>query len=198
MIKKLILAPAFVFAISLGSLLEFGSVAYADPVSWTGQGVSNGQLESVECDSQNTPYLLWIFTGGGANGATSATITITSNGVVVEGPTAMTQQGQGAFHYTSGFYDLSTIGASVIHNNNPANHQLVISHGCPGEEGENGNGEVENGEEGVTLGEQVEAPTGAVKAGVGGTASSTALLAIGLGSSLATLGYGVYRLRKSE
>lgn len=51
---------------------------------------------------------------------------------------------------------------------------------------------------GVTLGEQVEAPTGAVKAGNGSSGSSTSLLAAGAVSSLAVLSYGLLRLRGTD
>ena len=50
----------------------------------------------------------------------------------------------------------------------------------------------------VLGGAQVEAPKGAVGAGVGGTGSSTALLVSGLLSSLTALGYGILRLRNIE
>lgn len=51
---------------------------------------------------------------------------------------------------------------------------------------------------GVTLGEQVEVPTGAVKAGSGGVGNSTPLVAAGLVGSLAALGYGLLRLRGTD
>ncbi|MBI2285388.1 hypothetical protein HYU82_01005 [Candidatus Saccharibacteria bacterium] len=194
MIKKLILAGAFVFALSLASLASLSVTVLADgSVAWTGQGVSNGAFETEQCegDTPNPGDVLWILT---ATGADSATITI--NGQTSD----MTQKGNGAFHFAqSGFNgDFSSLNASADWEGdaNSGNPQLVISHGCPGG-GENGNGEEEE-EDGVTLGEQVEAPTGAVKAGSGGAGNSTPLVAAGLVGSLAALGYGLLRLRSTD
>ncbi len=81
-----------------------------------------------------------------------------------------------------------------------AEGQAIYNNGCrPVTENGNGNGNGEEEEEnGVTLGEQVEAPVGAVKAGSGGVGSSSPLVAAGLVGSLAALGYGLLRLRSTD
>ncbi|HLG90993.1 MAG TPA: hypothetical protein VI336_02435 [Candidatus Saccharimonadales bacterium] len=198
MIKKLILAGAFVFALSLASLASLSVTVLADgSVTWTGQGVSNGEFETEQCegDTPNPGDVLWILT---ATGADSATITI--NGQTFD----MTQKGNGAFHFVqSGFngdFGSLNVSADWEGDANSGNPQLVISHGCPAENGNgngNGNGREEE-ENGVTLGEQVEAPKGGVEAGAGGAAGSASVLIPGLVSSVAALGYGVLRLRNTE
>lgn len=110
------------------SLASAPARADGGPINWTGQGTSvvNGQrvLNTVRCDANFTPYILWVFT---ATGADSATITI--NGSTFN----MVKQGNGAFHYTSGWYNLNTVTASAswVGTSSSANPQLVISHGCP-------------------------------------------------------------------
>ncbi|MBI2007949.1 hypothetical protein HYS85_01800 [Candidatus Saccharibacteria bacterium] len=135
-----------------------------------------------------------------ADGSVAWTGQGVSNGAFNGQTSDMTQKGNGAFHFAqSGFNgDFSSLNASADWEGdaNSGNPQLVISHGCPGG-GENGNGEEEE-EDGVTLGEQVEAPTGAVKAGSGGAGNSTPLVAAGLVGSLAALGYGLLRLRSTD
>jgi hypothetical protein len=121
---------AFVVFALVAALLV--STARADgTLTWTGQGTTNGQLNTVECDANNTPYLLWIFTLGGAgNTVTSATLTLGGSG---SGSYAGTQFGQ-EFHITTPFFDLSTLTASVAYVGSlgQGNANLVISHGCPG------------------------------------------------------------------
>lgn len=102
--------------------------AAAPPVEFNGQGLTAGQLSSVECDSEETPYLLWVLTVNGAGRTASIT-----------GPWGtedMTQSGKGSFKFVSPYYeDLSDLNVSASYSGDAArgNPQLVISHGCPGE-----------------------------------------------------------------
>jgi hypothetical protein len=118
--------------LGLAFMASTSAVRADGTIPWEGQGVTGGELNSVQCDSENTPYLLWVFTlGGGDNTVTSATLTI--NGTDVYGPN--TPSG-GNIKFLTDFYDLDTLTASVSYvgelGSGTAN--LVISHGCPGEE----------------------------------------------------------------
>lgn len=123
--------PVVVFAIVMISITLSGnsvSTVSADgSVDWTGQGTTNGELDTVQCsgDTASPGSILWVFT---ATGAESATITI--NGQTFD----MQQRGDGTFHYVSGWYDLDTVTASASYVGETNNPQLVISHGCPPEE----------------------------------------------------------------
>jgi hypothetical protein len=101
-------------------------------VTYTGQGLtcsgSDCQLKSVECDANNSPYVLFVLT---ATGASSATISI--NGGSAQ---TMTKKGNGAFQYKytglTSCADLSSLISSVYacYTGTSTNPQLVISHGC--------------------------------------------------------------------
>jgi len=103
--------------------------AFADgTVNWDGNGVENGELGTVDCESSNgDPYLFWVFTPGGSHSVTEATLTVNGDDY------PMTQQGGGAYQATTSWYDLGGITASVAYvgdlGSGVAN--LVISHGCP-------------------------------------------------------------------
>jgi hypothetical protein len=121
-------------ALVLGTLVLTGGVAFADgSVDWTGQGTTNGSLNTTQCDAENTPYLLWVFTpGGGQNTVTAATLHLGGSGA---GDFAMNQD-KGQWKATTGFFDLATLEANVTFTGNlgSGNANLVISHGCPGNE----------------------------------------------------------------
>ena len=117
--------------LSLALLAPVGTALADGTIPWTGQGTTNGDLNSTECDSENTPYLLWVFTlGGGDNTVTSATLTVNGD---VYGPN--TPSG-GNIKFFTNFYDLGTMTASVFYVGDlgSGSANLVISHGCPGEE----------------------------------------------------------------
>jgi hypothetical protein len=104
-------------------------------VYYSGQGTTNGQLDSIICGVANGapidgPYLFWVFT------ATS------DETAIIAGPwnsNPMTKRANGAFQYLSNWYEPSTlIGVTYAtalpgETNNP---QLVISHGCPPDPGQ--------------------------------------------------------------
>jgi hypothetical protein len=102
------------------------NTTYKNPVSYRGQGLdcngSDCELQTVECDANNTPYLLWVLT---ATGAAHANISLP------DGTHEMTKKGNGAFQYRSGWFDLNDLQACASYDGTAKNAQLVISHGCP-------------------------------------------------------------------
>jgi hypothetical protein len=101
-------------------------------VIYSGQGLTadgfggydlNQEVCGVENGAEvNGPYLLWVLT---AFNATTASIT------GPWGTATMTQSGNGAFKYVSGWYAPATLPGNVSATfNGTGNAQLVISHGC--------------------------------------------------------------------
>lgn len=129
----------------LGTLVLTGGVAFADgSVEWTNhQGTTDGSLNTTQCDAQNTPYLLWLFPLGGGNTVTSVTLTLGGSGsgtFTVDSSDTDVSDGTGftggSVHITTPFFDLDTLEASIDYVGDLGNgqHNLVISHGCPGNE----------------------------------------------------------------
>jgi hypothetical protein len=123
------LTVAGLIAVSAATLLMmlwaiFPTAAFAT-VPWTGNGVTNGELNNELCDASNTPYLFWVFTGSPGPGLNDVTLTV--NGQTFD----MDQAGGGksAWQGTTPFFPLGSITASV----DGVNGTLTISHGCPGE-----------------------------------------------------------------
>src|SRR6266404_1541090 len=135
MLKGKLRAAILAVVLSIAPLIALTGVSYADgTVSWTGHGVTGGSLDSVQCDESNTPYLLWVFTlGGGDNTVSSATLTLGGSG---SGSFDMSQNGN-EMKATTGFFDLSTLTASVsfVGDLGDGTANLNISHGCPGNSG---------------------------------------------------------------
>jgi hypothetical protein len=141
--KKLPLRAAFIAVIAAFALVGAG-VAFAfdsggnpgapgpNTITWTGQGASNGVLNTTECDANNTPYLLWIFTTDGGS-AQDATLYLGGTG---SGSYAADTQSGNTFHFLTPYFvpdgsltayaDFTTVDAGSGAWN------LVISHGCPG------------------------------------------------------------------
>jgi hypothetical protein len=110
-------------------LFSAASALASTQVDWTGQGTTDGQLNTEQCDSNNTPYLHWVFTG---QGATNVTITI--NGTTYN--MTHVSQNSASWFYDSGYLDpldpsvqdvYATYDGTVTGQTN-----LVISHGCSG------------------------------------------------------------------
>jgi hypothetical protein len=120
-------------ALVLGATLASTGVVSADgSESWTGQGTTDGQLDSSECDQSNTPFLLWVFTpGGGGNTITAVKLTLGGSGT---GSFDMNTD-NGQWKAETDFFDLATLTAVADYTGNPGNGNvnLVISHGCAGE-----------------------------------------------------------------
>jgi hypothetical protein len=123
------LAAVGLIAVTAGTLLTMAWVIFPTAalatVPWTGNGVTNGQLNNVICDANNTPNLFWVFTGSPAAGLNDVTLTV--NGQTFD----MDQAGgaNSAWQATTPFFPLGSITASV----DGVNGTLTISHGCPGE-----------------------------------------------------------------
>jgi hypothetical protein len=127
--KRLIAILAVVAAALLLSL-SFTSTAsaYDHPVQWTGQGTTDGELNTELCGTENGAevdgsYLLWVLTAG--PNATAADIT---------GPwgTAQMTQTGGSWKYVSQYYDPASLAGQVsaTYQGPLRNAQLTISHGC--------------------------------------------------------------------
>src|SRR5260370_13072124 len=75
--KKLTRVAALVAVLASLALVSAGGAAADGSIPWTGQGVTDGQLNNSDCNIDNTPHLLWVFTLGGAdNTVTAATLTV--------------------------------------------------------------------------------------------------------------------------
>jgi len=127
------LTGAGLIAVTAATLLMmvwaiFPTAAFAT-VPWTGNGVTDGKLNNVQCDEDNPPNtLFWIFTGSPAPGLNDVTLTV--NGQTFN----MNQAGGGssAWQVLTPFFPLdNTLTASV----DGVNGTLTISHGCPPEQG---------------------------------------------------------------
>jgi hypothetical protein len=139
----------------------------------------------------------------------------------------MSQNGSGSWSKDTGFFNLSTLTASVAYTgalgNGTAN--LNISHGCPGETGGQGGGTMDCDQDfdnspasdcqttttpptggqggGQVLGAATTAgvaatPAGGVNAGTGGVSTLSLGALVGLTASIGSLGLGARRLSKTE
>ena len=131
--KKNIKTAAFIAFVMMFSLAIVPVFAYANSVTFTGQGlIADGfggyDLQTEICGVANGadvdgPYLLFVLTAAGAQNAD------------ITGPwgtAAMTKSGNGSFKYVSAWYDPDTLPGNVTatYDGSPKNVQLVISHGC--------------------------------------------------------------------
>ena len=103
-------------------------------ITYRGQGTTAGVLDTEVCGSENGAeadgaYILWVYTA-----TNSSTATITGPW----GTAPMTKTANGAFKYVSEWYALDSLTGNVSATSNfdgrARNPQLVISHGCPGEQ----------------------------------------------------------------
>lgn len=145
----------------LSMALTFAGIAFAfdsggnpanypgdNTVQWTGQGASNGQVNTEQCDAtndpngENQPYLLWVFTTDGGS-AQDATLHLGGTG---SGDFASdTNQGNN-FHFVTPYFTPDSsltayVDFTVITTGN-GGWNLVISHGCSGTGGGGGGGGV--------------------------------------------------------
>jgi hypothetical protein len=113
-------------------------------LTWSGQGATNGELNSVVCDeglpegvNPGDPYLLWVFTHKGDEEYVEMVtpyLVLDGSGSGTYYPTKVVGQN---FHFVTPYYapDSSTLTA-VVHFNTldtgNGNYVLTISHGCPG------------------------------------------------------------------
>lgn len=118
-------------AVLIGLLGQSASVVLAADHTqyWQGNGVENGAIKNVECDENNTPGQLWIWTGDGSN------VWISVDGELVQGE----PKGQGAFQFATGWHDIGDLTAGdngnvfVTYDGDlDGNAVLTLSHGCEG------------------------------------------------------------------
>jgi hypothetical protein len=122
-------------------LLTFGvaGIALADgTVNWDGsQGLTNGEPTNTQCDANNPAgTVTWVFTLGGSNSVTSATLTISGSGAgAAAGSYPSTPTGNEIKFQTPIPDDFSTTSASVAYVGDTGSGEvnLTISHWCPAE-----------------------------------------------------------------
>ena len=131
--QKIVLTATLVILVGLLATLVVPAFAYANSVTYSGQGlIADGfgsyDLRTELCGVANGaevdgPYLLWVLT---ANKSNNADIT------GPWGTADMTKFGNGTFKYVSGWYDPSTLPGNVTatYDGSAKNAQLVICHGC--------------------------------------------------------------------
>jgi len=120
-------------ALLMGMMLASTGAISADSgtVTWTGNGTTDGQLDTVQCDTNNTPYLYWVLSP--ANNISAAELWI--NGVDQGAMAPATDNGNAAYKLQTGWFDLSTLSASAAITTTGATGnglKLKISHGCSG------------------------------------------------------------------
>lgn len=126
--NKWIYTLAMVFAIAIMVLAtnNHSNSVFADgTVNWDGK---NG-LDSEDCRTA-TNYIHWVFTPGGSNTVTAATLNLGGTGT---GSYTMSTpgNGNGAWQVTTSFYTLTGLTASVSYTGNVgSNSSLVISDYC--------------------------------------------------------------------
>jgi hypothetical protein len=97
----------------------------------TGNGTTEGEIDNNDCEKDSSAHQLWIWTGTGSN------VWISVDGELVQGD----QQGNGAYHFETGWHDIGDltpgVGGNVFVTYDGAadgNAVVTLSHGCPGEE----------------------------------------------------------------
>ena len=118
-------------AVIIGLLGQGASAVLATGANtqfWQGNGVTDGELNNVDCT--DGVGMLWIWTGDGTS------VQISVDGEVVDG----VQQGQGSFHFFTSWHDLASLTAGdngnifVTYDGAVADKAVVtLSHGCEGE-----------------------------------------------------------------
>jgi hypothetical protein len=112
----------------------------SNTVDWSGQGVTNGLLDNVDCSAgaagpgtpANTPYLYWVMTyDGNTLNPVQSTLVLggTGSGTFTMVPASP------SLAATTGFFPLSGLTASATFNVvalGSGKVNLVISHGCSG------------------------------------------------------------------
>lgn len=129
------LRSKLVALVGAGALvLGIAGTAFADgTVTWTGNGVTDGQLNTVDCDSSGgQPYLYWVLSP--AEGITGAELFINGQDQGAMSDLTGGDNGHKALKIVTSWFDLGsmTAYANVTGGNDKA--KLKISHGCPGEE----------------------------------------------------------------
>jgi hypothetical protein len=122
-------AASFAFAFDSGGS---PSGPGANSITWTGQGATNGVLNTTQCDASNTPYLLWVLTtdGGSAHGAA---LHLSGTG---SGDYAADVSSGNTFKFTTPYFtpdsNLHATADFTVDTVGNGSWNLVISHGCSG------------------------------------------------------------------
>jgi hypothetical protein len=111
-----------VFAAALATAAIAVTPAFADgSVDWT-----PGQGTYAACGAGETPGLHWVFTPGGNDSVTAATLTVNGSEVI-----SMTQSGGGSWSAdSSGASEPTSATVAFTGDLGNGNANLVISHGC--------------------------------------------------------------------
>ncbi len=127
------LMAASALLIGMFGLSAGGSIVLATGANtqfWAGNGTENGEIKNNDCATDSSAHQLWIWTGTGTN------VQISVAGEVKDG----VQQGNGAYHFTTGWHDIGTLttgqGGNVFVTYDGAvdgNAVVTLSHGCPGD-----------------------------------------------------------------
>ena len=122
--KKLLVVLAAAFATAAIAVTPAFAGVSNDPVDWT-----PGQGTYAACEGDETPGLHWIFTPGGNDSVTSATLTVNGTEVL-----PMAQSGNGSWSVdSSGATEPTSASVTYTGSLGNGNANLVISHGCFGE-----------------------------------------------------------------
>jgi hypothetical protein len=111
-------------------LVISGAFAASGSLPWAGQGTTDGQLDTNECDGENTPYLLWVFAFDDWD-VSSATLQLSGSG---SGDYPGTQVGN-ELQFTTPFFDLTGLTAFVDYDYEVGGQgqlNLLLARGCPG------------------------------------------------------------------
>jgi hypothetical protein len=106
-------------------------------LNWTGQGATNGVLNTSLCDANNTQYLLWIFTTDHGSVDETTSEPVLHLGGTGSGDYSTPDSHGSSFHFTTPYFtpDPATLTANVTFVvADPGNGTwiLTISHGCSG------------------------------------------------------------------
>src|SRR3954449_3145797 len=144
----LVAAVSAVTLISAGTAFAFDSgdspgAAGPNTITWTGQGATNGVLDTTQCDAANDPkganqpYLLWILTTDGGSITNDATTPVLHLGGTGSGDyTTTNPSANSAAHFVTPYFTpdsnlTANADMNVVDTGNGA-WNLVISHGCAG------------------------------------------------------------------
>jgi hypothetical protein len=110
-------------AAAVASAAFYATPALADgTVSWNG---ANGADNNTPCVGEEEPGLHWVFTPGGQNSVTAATLTVNGSEVV-----PMAQSGDGSWAADSSGSSMVTSAKVDYAGTAGENANLTLSHGC--------------------------------------------------------------------
>jgi hypothetical protein len=166
-----------VFAAALATAAIAVTPALAGTVFWT-----QGQGTFGPCDEGETAGLHWVFTPGGNDSVTSATLTVNGSEVL-----PMSPSGGGSWSAdSSGATEPTSAKVDFVGDLGNGNANLVISHGCFGESTTTGGTTGET--TGTTTGETTGTTTGETTGTTGTTTGTTGTTGTTTGGTTGTGG----------